>query len=349
MISSGSALVSIVVPVYNVEKYLSKCIESIVNQSYENLDVILVDDGSPDGCSTICDKYAHDDGRVRVIHKTNGGLVSAWKCGLNEAKADWVVFVDGDDWIEKDHISSLVKEQEKSNADIVVTFTKEVTKSRSRLIEFEVPLGNYSGSKMIQELYPVMINSGGFEKRGIPCSRFGKLIRKRLMIANLAYEFDHATYKEDFNIVYPTLMDAHSISLISDENSGYCYRRTEGSMLHGYDSNMFNSAKAVHARVIRAVKDKNKPVFESQLLSEFLSSMVRCYTNELQNPDGINTALGNIRNIASDGLFLDSVKKVTWSNYPGKFKLIIHSLRNQKGWNLSIIYMILRVAKMISK
>lgn len=93
-------LISVIVPVYKVEKYLRRCVDSILNQTYENLDVILVDDGSPDECGTICEEYALRDSRVRVIHKENGGLSSARNAGIDTAKGDYLAFVDSDDWIE---------------------------------------------------------------------------------------------------------------------------------------------------------------------------------------------------------------------------------------------------------
>ena len=92
-------LLSVIVPVYNVEAYLVKCVESILNQTYPNLEVILVDDGSPDGSGAICDTFADKDSRVKVIHKPNGGLSSARNAGLEEASGEYITFVDSDDWI----------------------------------------------------------------------------------------------------------------------------------------------------------------------------------------------------------------------------------------------------------
>ncbi len=93
-------LISVIVPVYNVEPYLRKCVDSILNQTYRNLEVILVDDGSPDGCPAICDEYAEKDARVRVIHKVNGGQSDARNAGLKNACGEYVTFVDSDDWVD---------------------------------------------------------------------------------------------------------------------------------------------------------------------------------------------------------------------------------------------------------
>lgn len=93
------SLVSIIVPIYKVQEYLNECIESIVNQTYKNIELILVDDGSPDKCPQMCDEWAGKDNRIRVIHKENGGLSSARNAGLDIIKGEYVAFVDSDDFI----------------------------------------------------------------------------------------------------------------------------------------------------------------------------------------------------------------------------------------------------------
>lgn len=114
-------LVSIVVPVYKVpENFLQQCIESCVNQTLRDIEIILVDDGSPDDCGKICDEYAAKDKRIKVIHKKNGGLVSARNTGYDVAKGEWITYVDGDDWIDKDCLESLLKAVgDEQNIDII--------------------------------------------------------------------------------------------------------------------------------------------------------------------------------------------------------------------------------------
>lgn len=112
-------IVSVVVPVYKVEKYLDRCVTSILGQSYKDLEILLVDDGSPDNCGLLCDQWASKDKRIKVIHKANGGLSSARNAGIEKSTGRYLFFVDSDDWITSDAISSLMEIEKKSDADIV--------------------------------------------------------------------------------------------------------------------------------------------------------------------------------------------------------------------------------------
>lgn len=113
------SLLSVIVPIYKVEDYLPKCVESIRNQTHSNLEIILVDDGSPDGCGAICDEFAQKDSRIRVIHKENGGLSDARNAGIDVAKGDYLAFVDSDDWLEPDAFEAMLALAEKYDAKMV--------------------------------------------------------------------------------------------------------------------------------------------------------------------------------------------------------------------------------------
>lgn len=113
-------LISVIVPVYRVEKYLKKCIDSILEQTYRNMEIILVDDGSDDSCPDICEEYAKIDKRVKVIHQTNGGLSAARNSGIRAAKGKYISFIDSDDYIEKDMYEVLVKRMQKDESQLAV-------------------------------------------------------------------------------------------------------------------------------------------------------------------------------------------------------------------------------------
>lgn len=112
--------ISVIVPVYKAEKYLCRCIDSILMQTFKNFEVLLVDDGSPDRCGEICDEYARLDERIKVIHKENGGVSSARQCGIDNAKGEYTIHVDSDDWIEPNMLEELYQIAKAESADMVI-------------------------------------------------------------------------------------------------------------------------------------------------------------------------------------------------------------------------------------
>ena len=118
--------ISIIVPIYNVEEYLENCLQSILAQTYPHLELILVDDGSPDNCPRLCDEWKNKDARIEVIHKENGGPSSARNAGLDIATGDYVYFLDSDDWLEKNALQTLVENLQKNAVDCIgFSFIKE--------------------------------------------------------------------------------------------------------------------------------------------------------------------------------------------------------------------------------
>ncbi len=128
---ASAPLVSVIVPIYKVENYINRCVESIRNQTYRNIEIILVDDGSPDNCPTICDEYAGKDERIKAIHKENGGLSSARNAGIDVSRGDYIVFVDGDDYIHPMMIETMLKEALKSEADLCICGTSWVNEDET--------------------------------------------------------------------------------------------------------------------------------------------------------------------------------------------------------------------------
>lgn len=131
MYSESNPLVSIIIPVYNVEKYLERCILSVINQTYSNLEIILVNDGSTDNSAKLCDELAKKDVRIRVIHKENGGLSDARNVALDAIHGEWVSFIDSDDWVDEKYVDILLKSALKNNAQISVALYKNVKNSEN--------------------------------------------------------------------------------------------------------------------------------------------------------------------------------------------------------------------------
>lgn len=146
-------LISVIVPIYKVEAYLSRCIDSILRQTYQQLDIILVDDGSPDNCGAMCDAYADKDSRIQVIHKTNGGLSDARNAGLDIALGEYIYFVDSDDWIADDTIATLLANMDK-DTDIVMGCSVDVQEAESGIVEtaWSIPLGSHKELNQIEAM-----------------------------------------------------------------------------------------------------------------------------------------------------------------------------------------------------
>ena len=149
--------ISIIVAIYNSAPFLEKLLDSIINQTYKNLEIILVDDGSPDNSGEICDEYANRDKRIKVIHKKNGGACDARNVGLNESTGDYLTIIDGDDWLEKDYIEYLLNIAIKNNVDLVMTDNIFTTRDRTQVINdfVEIISGEEAATKIIYPYIPI--------------------------------------------------------------------------------------------------------------------------------------------------------------------------------------------------
>lgn len=221
-------LISVLVPIYRIDRYLGICVESLLNQTYKNLEIILVDDGSPDRCPEICDLYASKDERIKVIHKENGGLVSARKAALMAAKGSYIGYVDGDDWIGPGFYHSLYSSIKESDADIAIAgFSRDLFSSTKNILN-AIPSGVYEG-EALDAIKKQMIADGAFYRHGITTYLWNKLF-KREVIEKYQMDMDNRiTIGEDAATVYPTIMASKKI--VITDNCAYHYRQREDSML----------------------------------------------------------------------------------------------------------------------
>lgn len=150
-------LISVIVPIYNVEPFLKKCVNSLLNQNSENYEIILVDDGSPDDSPRICDEFAQKDNKVKVIHKSNGGLVSARKAGINKATGEYIANVDGDDWVDPKFISTLTRIIENYSPEVIHFDSINVYGNYQEEIHFDLEAGFYDLKKIEKNIYPILI------------------------------------------------------------------------------------------------------------------------------------------------------------------------------------------------
>lgn len=226
--------VSVIVPIYMIERYLPKCIESLVNQTYQNLEIILVDDGSSDDCPSICDEFARKDARIRVVHKQNGGLVSARKAGLEVSTGKLVSYVDGDDWVEPSFIERLAQAMVDSDADIVMDGYCRDIEDVSEKMPSRFRAGVYKEAELVEEVYPQMLCSGEYFSFGIYTYLWNKLFKRSVLYSCQMKIDNRITIGEDIAVVYPAILNAKSVAII--DACGYHYQQRAGSMLKTLES-----------------------------------------------------------------------------------------------------------------
>lgn len=220
-------MISIIVPIYNVAKYLPQCIESICGQTYRELEIVLIDDGSTDGCYDICEEYRKKDSRIVVIHKENGGAVEARKVGLSHATGEYIAFADGDDWLEPNMLEHLFAALTNEAADIVMCGRFEDTGNSQREVYHGIPAGYYDKKALIEEVYPNMIVNGAFFEWGLFPGLWDKLFKRESLERFLMTVDERITMGDDAACVYPCILNADSICILHE--CLYHYRQTTTS------------------------------------------------------------------------------------------------------------------------
>ncbi|MCH1940975.1 glycosyltransferase family 2 protein [Holdemania massiliensis] len=227
-IKNEAPLVSVIVPIYKIERYLGLCIESLLNQTYQNIEIVLVNDGSPDRCPEICNIYAKKDERIILINKKNGGLVSARQAGLEMSTGSLICNVDGDDWVDSEFVENLVKVQLETNADAVIAGqTRHFFQNKVKLIN-HISCGVYEGDEL-KLLKETMLSCGDFYTIGIFTYVWNKLFKREIIYKHQMNVDTRLSQGEDAACVYPALESCSKICVIDD--CSYHYRQREDSML----------------------------------------------------------------------------------------------------------------------
>lgn len=193
-------LITVVIPIYKVENYLQKCIDSVINQTYSNLEIILVDDGSPDNCGTICDEYAKKDARIQVIHKENGGLSDARNVGIKNANGKYITFIDSDDYVTEDYVGYLYDMIKKYNVKLSVCGIKTVWKDAKK-VKSQKEKVQYLNTK---ETFENMLFA-----KGIEVAAYGKMYLTELW---KNYEFPKGKAYEDTAVIYKLIEEAKNVA-----------------------------------------------------------------------------------------------------------------------------------------
>ena len=227
-------LFSIIVPVYNVEKYLPSCIESVLNQTFSDFELILVDDGSPDKCPEICESFKEKDSRIKVIHKPNGGLASARRAGIKEAGGDYVFNLDSDDLIEADTLEYAANVIGETNCDIVSFSYRWVKNGRTVNITNDgLDEGLYNENDIKKYIYPRILMDKDMNHMSYYLS--GKAVKRELITPLQLGVSEKISLGEDFCCTVPCYLHAKSVYV--SQKQAYLYTVREGSMSKGFNTN----------------------------------------------------------------------------------------------------------------
>lgn len=273
--------ISVIVPVYNTETYLRECVDSILSQSYQNLEAILVDDASTDGSGRICDEYGRQDERVRVVHKENGGPGSACVAGMNAASGDYYMFVDSDDYVEAETLTGMAAHLTGTRGEIVCCNHLREKQKKTEPVYSAIAPGVYEGERLDVEVKQRLV---GRQQRILPMSRCMKLCEKSVFAGNEKYYDYRVRFGEDSNMMYPAMLNSTRIVVMTDALY-YHYRYVESSMIHRYDKGIYDSLQRVISCMMRAALDKQVPGGEQAVNRECCYMLLYVMKNELRNPD----------------------------------------------------------------
>lgn len=288
--------VSVIVPVYKVEQYLDKCVESILNQSLSDFELILVDDGSPDNCPKMCDEWAKKDNRIKVIHKQNGGLSDARNAGMKIATGEYILFVDSDDYIRNDTLSLTYDKAAINNSDIVLFNICTDTNGIIRNCRFEFE-DSYSGNEYIKEnlLYRYYTsNNAGINSA---CNK----LYKTAFLRNNSLEFDVNDIRcEDCWFNFKCLQKANQINYLNEYL--YYYLQNPNSIMH--DSNLQNYNHWVNnrKRFIKENKTLNFKINQNEFYKDFIYKVIVHCMHLISNKK-----CQNVNDILSDEFFIDAL------------------------------------------
>lgn len=274
-------LISVIVPVYNVQKYLPKCYYYLMKQSYANLEIILVDDGTMDMSGKLCDQYMQQDKRVKVIHKSNGGLASARNAGLEVATGTYVSFIDADDWIAEDTFEQLREVIEETRAEIIGFGYEKVENGK---VKFERkpywPQGLYSDIKAMHSiLLDVISNKELFRYKVIRSACTHVFRRDLIERCHLRFTLERDILNEDY--LFVTSAFYYAASFYAMDRCFYFYNTRDGSLTRQYRTNMLKRKKKLYLEylAVMAPLAASKP-FSERLSFFYINNMYECLTNE---------------------------------------------------------------------
>lgn len=316
---------SVIVPIYKIEKYLPQCVDSILAQTHGDFELILVDDGSPDSCPQICDEYAARDTRIKVVHKPNGGLVSARKAGVAVATGDYVCFVDGDDFVERDMLFTYERVLQKQDVDVICTGFSAYYEDKVIPANQKIPFGFYE-KEALEAVYGKMLSVEPFYTFYIYPAVWAKCFRKEILDRVYREVPDDITLGEDVAVTYPAILAAKSVYVV--DYSGYMYRQNPNSMTHTYDKNLYEKVKNLLVYLYEMVEREHWN--GQQQIDEyavFLLTLAKNNELNFNNQDPYRIKKQKLYRYLKDRVFISAMKNVKMKT--GKNRFLLFCMRNK--------------------
>lgn len=292
--------ISVIIPVYNVEAYLRRCLDSVISQHYADIEIILVDDGSSDNSGDICDEYASKDDRIRVIHQENMGLYGARNTGLEVAVGEYISFIDSDDWIEAGTYAYMIKIIDSYYPDIIRFGFKKVLNGKN-VMEKKMPYreGIYQEANIWELQLDTISNENILDyKKTRILSAWSNLYKSSLIMEqDIRFMPEREILNEDYLFVLQVSMAAESI-YISDK-SFYCYDTREGSITMSYRKNMVSRKKKLFHMYCQSLNTDDKYV-RIRLKNFYIDCIYACIVNECGGYRGRIESIAAIRKLLKD-------------------------------------------------
>lgn len=335
---------SVVLSIYGVEKYLDRCINSILNQDFDNFELILVDDGSKDNCPAMCDEWSKKDKRIKVIHKENAGLGFARNSGLDAAEGDFIFFIDSDDYILPKLFSSVHEKLVGKQTDIVFYGFNRIDEKgniRASFVpepEFEI----YNDNDIIKnKLLPDFICGDpktGINRR-IRISAWNCCISVSLLKqSGLRFVSEREYISEDIFFYVELFPYLHSVQFV--KQAFYCYCQNEGSLTYKYHKDRYSRIRHFYQAVIsKADKLNYDGEVQKRLKVSFTATVMGCLKMEADNyrKIGMKEAYKRIKNICKDDYLIESLSVSSFDKYKKSWRLFKYCVMHKRYMTLTFI------------
>lgn len=327
------ALISVVIPVYNVSKYLDRCLQSVVNQTYTNLEIILVDDGSTDSCPAMCDEWARRDRRISVIHKKNAGLGMARNTGIEHATGQYICFFDSDDYIELTTIEHAVRLAEEEQSDIVV-FGMSVVNGKGNLIRRRIPITEQScfrGAEVLETFLPSLLQyAPPAAKVKNLCLSVCSCLFSMELIRRSKWRFvsEREIISEDVYSLLGLCKHVKNVAVLSEALYYYCENDT--SLTHSYRADRFDKNKQFYLKCI-ALCDRYEysNLIRRSCMNPFLGNVLGAMKQETAFYSDKKEAIKRLRTTLEDEVLQSVLQKKKKDHAKLKIRILFWAMRHR--------------------